>query len=426
MVTMMQGQNLTPEQAAAQAAAIQKAQNRNFMALSMNKEVLCQQANGGATSQAFASGQALTWNVSTANNAFLTGFWVQCAFTVALAAGTGTPVYTLNAGAPMTLIDSIQVLYGGTQFNFRPYILKYLAQLMGANKQVQPRAVVAGQVDSYLQSYYNSAPYGTAVGNNTWNFSFYVPMNLIHPQDVRGILPIQYGETTCEVIVNCAGAPYGTDPILNTVTSTGGSGSQTATVTGNIKIIATYKDGQAFSQLTALQPNLAGIETVQFLRDTPLNNVSTGQVFRNKVSYLNKIPWLLVTVVDGVASNKFCSTSNIVIIDTTADQAGNRPFWRYGQGTNLDVRAFYDDLSGQFGGLLQQDLDEGILPIIYGPIFQQSDPGLMEGQAYLNCTQSDGWTDFHYGVQLNAVGSVASPGPRLESHVIMLNSPLVM
>src|ERR1051326_6442981 len=225
-------QNLNSAQQAQIAAQLQRQQNRAFMALSINKEVLCQQANGGANQQSFATGQPLIYNVTTANNAFMTGFWVKCAFTGNLATGSSA-VYALNKAAPLSLIDSINVLYGGTQHNFRPYILKYLSQLQGPTMQIQPRAVVAGQVDTYLQSYYASSSFPIATGNNTWNFSFYVPMNLIHKQDVRGILPIQNGETTCQIVINCAGAPYGPDPVLNTVVTTSGSGGA-ATVTGTV------------------------------------------------------------------------------------------------------------------------------------------------------------------------------------------------
>lgn len=425
MVATMPAQgNLTPEQQAALQAQIQKQQNRQFMALSINKEVLCQQANGGALNQAFAAGQPLTYNVTTANNGFITGFWVRCAFTVALGAGTSA-VYQQNAASPLSLIDSIQVLYGGVQHNFRPYVLKYFSQLQGEQSQPQPRIVVAGQQNSYLQSYYNNAPYGVAVGNNTYNFAFFVPLNLIHPQDVRGILPIQNGETTCQVVVNCQGAPFGNDATLNSFSLVSGSNG-TAAVTGTVAIIAIYKDGQSFTQLSALQPNLSGVETVQFLRDANLTNVQAGNVFRNKISFLQRMPWVFLTVIDGVSPTKFASTSNIQLIDTTADAVGNRPFWRYGLNTNLDVREFYSDLSGVMGGQLQQDLDEGFFPIVYGPLFQQSDAGLQEGQAYLNMTTENGWTDFHYGVQLAATGANAAGGARVECHVVALNSPLVM
>jgi hypothetical protein len=424
MAPAIQGQNLTPAQAAQQAADIQKRANRQFMALSINKEVLCQQANGGALNQPFTAGQPLTYNITTANNGFLTGIWVRCALTVALGAGTNA-VYQQNAASPLSLIDSIQVLYGGTQHNFRPYVLKYFSQLQGESAQPQPRVVIAGQQDSYLQSYYNNAPYGVAVGNNTYNFAFFLPMNLIHPQDVRGILPIQNGETTCQVVINCQGAPFGTDPTLNSFSLVSGSNGSAA-VTGTIAIIALYKDGQSFSQLTALQPDLSGVETVQFLRDANLTNVQAGNIFRNKISFLQKMPWVFITVIDGVSPTKFASTSNIQLLDVTADAVGNRPFWRYGLNTNLDVREFYSDLSGVMGGQLQQDLDEGFFPLVYGPIFQQADAGLQEGQAYLNMSTTDGWTDFHYGVQLAATGNNALGGARVECHVVALNSPLVM
>lgn len=418
--------SLSAQQAAnlaAQAAAAQREQNRAFMALSLNKKAIAQQANGGALNQAFSAGQPLTFNVPTANNGFLTGFWVNCQLVVNLAVGTSA-VYALNAGAPITLIDSILMNYGGPQHNFRPYKLKYYWQMLRQLAASFPRTVLAGQIDSFMQAYYNSTTnnsFPVATGNNTWNFRFYVPMNLLHPQDVRGILPIQNGETTAQIVINCAGSPYGPDPITSTVVTTSGSGGA-ATVTGTISIEATYKDGQSYSQLTALQPNLSGIQTVQFVRDTPLNNLGAGQVFRNKISYLHKIAWAWLTIVDGNQSNKFAATSNIQLLETTADATGMKPFQRWGLNTNLDVRSYYDDLSS----LLQQDMDEGIWPIVYGPIFQQADAGILEGQHYLDMTTQSGWTDFHYGLQLASVGGVAGISPRCELELILLNDPLVM
>lgn len=407
----------------AAAMAAQREQNRAFMALAINKKALCQQANGGANTQSFVAGQPLTYNVPTANNGFLTGFWVNCALTITLGAGTSA-VYGLTAAAPLSLIDSIVVNYGGPQHNFRPYILKYYFQMLGALAQTFPRTILAGQSDATMQAYYNSTnnnSFPVAVGANTWNFRFYVPMNLIHPQDARGILPIQNGETTCQIVLNCAGAPQGVDPILNTTYPVSGSG-HTNTVTGTISVEATYKDGQSYSSLTALQPALGGVETCQLVRDTPLNNLGSGQVFRNKVSFLHKIPWLWIAIVDGNQSNKFAATSNIQLLETTADATGMRPFMRYGLNTNLDVRSYYDDLSR----LLEQDLDEGLIPLIYGPIYQQSDAGILEGAAYLDMTAGSGWTDFHYGCQLSSVGGVAGISPRIEAHLILLNDPLVM
>jgi DNA mismatch repair protein MutH len=73
--------NMSPAQQAqlaAQAAAMQLQQNRQFMALGIRKKALAQQANGGANNQAFVAGQPLTYNIPTANNGYLVGFWVNC------------------------------------------------------------------------------------------------------------------------------------------------------------------------------------------------------------------------------------------------------------------------------------------------------------------------------------------------------------
>lgn len=419
-------QTLTPAQQAAlaqQAADNQRRQNRTFMLLSLRKKALAQQANGGANNQNFVAGQPLTYNIPTANNGYLVGFWVNCLLTNTLAAGTSA-VYALNAEAPLSLIDSIVVNYGGPQHNFRPYILKYYFQMLGALSMFFPRQVLAGQLDSYMQAYYssvNNLAFPVAVGANTWNFRFYVPMNLIHPQDVRGIMPIQNGETTCQVVVNCAGAPYGPDPVLNTVVTTSGSGGA-STITGTISIEAVYKDGQSYSQTAALQPNLSGVQTCQLVRDAPLNNIVAAQLMTTKISFLHRMPWVWMAVIDGNQSSKLAATSNIQVIQTSADSVGMRPFIRWGTGTNLDVRSYYDDLAR----LLEQDMDQGMIPLVYGPIFEQADSGIMEGQHYLDMTTQSGWTDFHAGVQLATVSGVAGITPRLEVHAVLLNDPLVM
>jgi hypothetical protein len=418
--------NMSPAQQAqlaAQAAAMQLQQNRQFMALGIRKKALAQQANGGANNQAFVAGQPLTYNIPTANNGYLVGFWVNCLLTVTLGAGTSA-VYGLTAAAPLSVIDSIVVNYGGPQHNFRPYILKYYFQMQGRMQNYFPRTILAGQLNATMQAYYNSTnnnAFPVAVGANTWNFRFFVPMNMIHEQDCRGILPIQNGETTCQVVLNCAGAPQGPDPVLNTTYAVSGSG-HTNVVTGTVSLEAVYKDGQTYSQLGALQPNLSGVQTTQLVRDTPLNNLGSGQVFRNKVSFLHKIPWLWIAIIDGQQQNKFAASTNIQLIETSADATGMRPFMRYGLNTNLDVRSYYDDINL----LLDQDMDEGLIPLIWGPIFEQAEAGIKEGQHYLDMTTASGWTDFHYGTQLTAVGGVAGISPRIEAHLVLLNDPLVM
>jgi hypothetical protein len=419
----------TGNQTAATAAAMQQEQQRNqnrlFMSMSLDKDAIATQANGGALSQNFVAGQPLIYNMPTANNAYLVGYWVRVNLTVTLAAGSSA-TYNANAGFPLNVIDSIQLNYGGNQQNYRPYIMAYYAQMRGVMMQKQPRSIVSGQSDSYLQGYYNNiSPTSPAAGSNTVSFAFFVPCNLLHPQDVRGILPIQQGETTAQLVVNCAGNLLGNDPILNSYSANTGTGQAVSSVTGTISIIAKYKTGKSLSQLSLLQPNLSGVETVQLMKDVTLNNIQAGQIYRGKFTYLQKIAWCWLTVVDGQQSTKFATTSNIQRLEMSSDSTGDDLFWAYGQNTNLDVRAFYDKLSGVMGGALQQDFDEGILPIVTGPIFQQSPADLLEGVHYLDTTPSTGWTDAHYGIQLQTVGTLSGVPVRVEPHLIFLNSPLV-
>jgi hypothetical protein len=194
--------------------------------------------------------------------------------TVTLGAGTSA-VYGLTAAAPLSVIDSIVVNYGGPQHNFRPYILKYYFQMQGRMQNYFPRTILAGQLNTFMQAYYNSTnnnAFPVAVGANTWNFRFFVPMNMIHEQDCRGILPIQNGETTCQVVLNCAGAPQGPDPVLNTTYAVSGSGTYQRRDRNRIR-------GGRVQRWSNLQSTwcftteLSGVQTTQLVRDTPLNNL---------------------------------------------------------------------------------------------------------------------------------------------------------
>src|SRR4030088_836596 len=98
--------NMAQQQADLKAMiAAQRAQNRAFMAYTLNKEVLCQQTNGGANSQPFVTGQPLSFNVTSANNGYICGFWIRVSLSVALAAGTAA-TYSTTAGYPLNVIDS--------------------------------------------------------------------------------------------------------------------------------------------------------------------------------------------------------------------------------------------------------------------------------------------------------------------------------
>lgn len=413
--------SLSPADQAQQRAMYQAyllQMNREYMRTALRKWVKCPQAAGSALFQAYSAGQQLTWNVPSANNAFLEEVLILCQFTVNCAAGTSA-TYAINAGAPLTLLDRVQVLYNGTQINLRPYVRKYYKMLRGYQKLSFPSQVLAGQSVSYVQTYEGTTTFPVATGNNTWNFLLHVPLNPIHPQDARGLLPIMGGETTAQVMIQCASGALGPDPVLNAIASTGGTGNA-VTVTGNITVFGGFRDGTVLASPYLAGLNILDLPTIQYVMDAPLVNLAAGNVMRNKIGFSDKIYYALLVVIDGQQSNKFCADSNIQTLELDKDAAGQNVFWRFGTGSNIDVQIYFDDIREGLLGI-GQDIDEGIIPLICGPIYDTADPSNLDGTQILD-TSAAGWTDVHYGVQLGAVGAVSGINPRCELHLIMQNS----
>lgn len=410
--------SLSPQQQAAarsQYAAYQMQVNRSYMRNTVSKKAVAPQSSGGSFTQNFAAGAQLAFTVPSANNGFMDGFYVRLNLSVTPATGTSA-AYALNAGAPLTLIDNIVLNYNGVQHRFRPYIIKTLSQLSKYVGYGVPYTPVAGQTVASRTAYRNSGQPLSVGSANTWTFEFFVPLNLLHPHDARGLLPIMAGETQAQVIVTCAPQVLGVDPILNTIAATTGSG-HAVTVTGTIQVIASYRDGLSLLSPQRLGLDLSGLGTVQFQQDIPLTGITAGNVFRQKLTIMDDLRWVLLTLVDGNQSNKFSSDGNLQVIEFAQDSTGASAFWKYGTGTNMSVQEFFIDQFRAIG----QDTDEGIIPLVTGPITQEADPANLEGTAYLNTSMS-GWTDARYGVQFGSVGSVAGITPRVEVHSIFLNS----
>lgn len=393
------------------------AMNREYMRRCIRHLTIAPQASGGALTQPFANGQLLSYLVPTANNGFLEALRIRLVLTVTPATGTGA-TYQLNAAAPFSVLDSIQIVYNGTQMNMRPLIMKVLMQLSGYMQSPSPQVPVGGNFESdpVIDNYITSTFPFTAGSGNSWNFEFRIPLNALHPQDARGMLPIMAPGTDVLVNLNCVGAPMGPDPILSPISTTGGTGAA-VTITGTGQVIAEYRDGK-----TLQGPILQGLDvldmgTVQYMKDQNLNNMTAGIINRQKLSMVNYLYYVISYIVDGQQSNKYAATSNIQVLELDMDTVGANQFWKYGTGTNIDVREFYVDIQDDIG----QDIDEGIVPWVRAPIMNTADASNLDGTAFLNTTPS-GWTDVHYGVQVAAVGAVAGINPRIETFCVLVNT----
>lgn len=411
-----QADMLAAKQAAAEQARFdQLRNNRRYMRETVRKIAVAPQSSGGALVQNFAQGATLNYTLPSAPNAFTEGIRVRCVLTVTPATGAGA-TYALNAGAPLNLIDNITVLYNGVQHKIRPYILKAFSQMSNYLGYPMPFVPIAGQNVAGNASYRNSGTPLTVNAANAWTFEIYLPFNALHVQDARGLLPTMGGETTAQVSITCAPQVMGPDPVMNTIAATGGAGNAVA-VTGQVYVYSVYRDGDTLAGPGKLGLDLRGLGTTQFQQGNQLNILGANNVYRGRINIMEEIHWLVATVIDGNQSNKFCANSNISVLELSKDGIGANTFWRYGNGTNISVQEY---LALEVPFLIGQDIDEGLIPFVMGPIWAEENAGNREGTQYLN-TSLTGWTDANIGIQLNSVGAVAGISPRVEFHVLYVN-----
>lgn len=425
-MTQQQINALPPEQRQAALAMLQQDKlrmNRDYMRLTTRKRARAPQAAGGALTQAWAAGQLLTFNIPTAMNAFLEGVIIRFEGTVTPATGTSA-AYAKNPSAPFSLVDNVVINYNGPHVRMRPYILRHFYMASGYQALPLPSQVIAGQSNSYVQSYLNSGQPISVGAANDWTHEYYIPLNWMHPYDARGLLPIMGGETTAQVQIQCAASALGVDPILHAIAPTTGSG-HAVTVSGNFQVIAVYRDGTSIVSPTRYGLDLTGLGTAQINMDTPLAlaGVGVGSVARNRITTMAQHHYIFLTVVDGVQSNKYSSWSNLQILELAMDSTGTNAFFKFGQGTNLDLREFLADIRGfapgGFGSL-GQDMDEGVVPLVVGPTYGEPLASGQNGILHMN-TGVGGWNDVHYGVQFGALGGVSGISPRVEVHEFFIN-----
>src|SRR6185437_4676157 len=220
------------QQAAVQAGLA--AQNRrnimqagaDYMARTIDKTALCVMTNGGALSQAWpASGGALSFTVPQTLNGWMRGFVIRLSLTVNLAAGTSA-VYGLTAGGVLWLIHNVVLQYGNNQRSIPLRVLLGYYRLQGVWQQNPWEHVASiGRTVPTIHTYAsNGNSFPVATGNNPWVVEVFVPCNWVHLLDVRGMLPISGGQTQPTIQLTCNSAPFGADPMKNTLYAVSGSG----------------------------------------------------------------------------------------------------------------------------------------------------------------------------------------------------------
>ncbi|MBF6613883.1 MAG: hypothetical protein IVW55_12215 [Chloroflexi bacterium] len=390
-------------------------QNAQYMALAIKRLAPMIPAGGGVNA-AYSAGTALTYEFPTAGGAWAEAIVVTCNLTVTCAAGTGA-TYAVNQFAQLALFDRCQIMLNGIQHNFRPYILRYVSGLLrGYSRSLEPSSVLSGTQDANIQNVLNG-PIPVATGANTWKFVFRIPLAPLNENSPYGMLPMMSAGTKPQLVLTCAPAPLGNDPILNAVATTAGTGAA-VTVTGTVQADVEYRDGTNLWSPTALSLDLSSEPTVQYIEDQTISNLVAGNINRGRIATLLQHYLVLDVVVDGQVQGKTAQISNISVAQLDMDSVGQNSFYKFGSasGTNLSLFDFYERMRRQYG----QDIEEGVFPWIVGWGNHTNNADNREGQAALNM-MIGGWPDVNTAYQLAAVGAQAGVAPRVNRHLVSLN-----
>jgi hypothetical protein len=394
---------------AALALQAQKMNNVQYMRETIRK--LGPALTNGAATQAYELATPITFNLDTALNAYVEGIIVRLTVNYTLAAGTSA-VYGATAGGAMALIDTVNVVYNKTQIKVYPQMLRELATIGALDQYSIPFNV--GN-DSGLNNYvYSGMP--VSVGANSCTLEFFLPFNLIHPDDARGLLPLMAGDTGIQVIVNTPIALLGTDPQQNALYVVSGTGGAVSGVSGTLSIEAVYRDGDTYSQTDKLPFNINVLDgTFQMQIDQVLQPLIAGAVQRTKLNVMGYHYYVMLMVIDAISPAAYAADNNIVYIESDKDGIGGNTFWRYGLQTNMS----YDEwlLLNRFQ--FKNDPSTGIVPMIAAPVTGSIDPHLRQGKSYLDNTKA-GWADWRYGVEVQNVGTNGA-GPRIIPCVFYIN-----
>lgn len=417
--------NLKPDQQASLQAAIElqarKLANRLYMANTVRK--LGPALTNGAPTQVYAVNTPFTFNLSTSLNGYCEGLIVRVVLNYTLAVGTSA-VYALTAAGKMGIIDTIEVRYNKSQFKTRPVDWRQLSLAGALDEWVIPNQVLIGQQDASIQAYLNPTM-PVATGAQTTTLEFFMPFNLIHPNDARGLLPLMAGDTGIQVIVNTPVAllaPGDTantgDPLLNAIYPVSGTGHAISAVGGTISVEAVYRDGDTYSSLNKMPFDISLVEgTFQAQLDQVLAPLVASTAQRTKLNIMGQHYYVLLKVIDAVQPNLFATQANISYIESAKDGIGGNVFFKYGTQTNMSVYEY------QFLSRLgkSQDLDPGCFLIVEAPTDSAGSAfsHLREGAGYLDNTRT-GWADWRYLVEVAAVGALGQ-GPRIEPTVFYRN-----
>lgn len=387
---------------AAQRAAQQQAANNQFMGLSFEKPFAALAQNGTS----YVPGQALNFDAPVIPGGYLTRLVISLALTVNYTAAGTSPYENLTAGGFWNAINQVNVKFGETQISIHPYA-EYVMSLMRGYNRADTTRVLGNQV-SAIQSMIYSAPTVNA-GNNTWKMDIEIPLNSIHPGSVNGMLPLGQTGTKAQVQLIPASSFVGKDPLQNVIDTNG-----TVTVSGTATVTAVVRDYQSFASVAPVEPDLAGLATIQTIKPQEINPLTAGSYNFRTLSNPYPLARYVIFVIDGQSSQKFCAADNINGYELDQAENTNSAFFRYDSTTGGMAR-YYQDARRRYG----QDLPEGVLAFD-AVTMNQGNPSNMGGNNFLNLT-SQGYPAARWGVNVGTVNNGNGITPRAVMYATVIN-----
>lgn len=402
--------------AASQAAAPavdQSSANADYMARSRRYPVLAPLV-GGALKGNYALGSTLNFIFGPVNNGWLEMIELDVNINVTMATATAAA----NAGAPWNLVTATVNLDGQISY-VEPYFACYLLPKIKGRLRAGIDTVLAGISNTNENSIVYTFPTTWTVGSNAIRVRMRFPLNALHPLDGSGLLPTQGTQDPVQINVMCPNTLIGNDPWLYPATSA--TGVATITGTSTVTCYGWVRDGRTLwspSEQLPFYPN--GLPQVSYDREPDVVNLVAGSIVRGQLTKVLKVYYAVAILIDGNASTKWATNTNINSWDLAADSSGNFELLQFGLN-NVPVDLLFEQLRSLFG----QDMPEGVVPFVYAPHSNLPNPDAASSTDILNMT-AGGWTSLYMGVNFATQGGVAGIQPRIHMCILGTNdSPYI-
>ena len=408
------GKPLSAEEASTLAAYnAQVAQNAQYMGYSLR------QPNPGdaQNSTSFMVGNSpnrSNWYAPTIAD-YCDEIEIKCSLAVDYTANATSPVISLNAGAPWNSIYSVTITYGNPILQVNPYLFTIAAMMQGKLAMPPGQIISGGYVDADVQAMMYTTPTINA-GTNNWLFSIRIPMTMLHPELVNGLIPLGGTGTKLEVSIQSNPSFVGVDP-LNNVISTNG----TIAVTGTYSVTFWTRGADSPSFTNAVGPQVITPYLYPYpmiIQPASLNPLTAGSKMGKTLSIPYQVFKLINIVIDGNQSDKFASASNLQAFELDKADSDKAVLFRY----DLTDSSASEPMTNYFRKIrdnYHQDLPPGVL--VYDPIVENVvNADNLNGDAYLNLTAS-GYPAARQRFQVGSVGAISGITPRVETFAYILN-----